>query len=68
MQCICLMYITFYQNGKVIKDLLTVSNKFEFPKPLLTLKRRHFLYSAVMTFHFRFQYLPSKIIAFRMKQ
>lgn len=36
---------------------------FDAPKALLTLKRRHFLYSAVMTFHLRFQYLPSKIIA-----
>lgn len=44
------------------KMQLTVS-VIELPSALLTLKRRHFLYSAVMTFHLRFQYLPSKIIA-----
>lgn len=43
--------------------LLTVSNKLDVPRFLLTLNRRHFLYSAVMTFPLRFQYFPSRIMA-----
>lgn len=54
---------------KLKNKVLTVSDIIkELSFSLLTLKRLHFLYSAVITLHFLFQYLPSNIIACKLRK